>query len=34
LFDGDENYWNEEKTAVESWAVGDPNMPDWLKKYV
>ena len=34
LFDGDENYWNEEKTAVESWDVGDPNMPDWLKKYV
>ena len=31
FFDGDENEWYEEENIVESWRVGDPSMPDWLK---
>ena len=34
IFDGDESNWNEDETLVESWALNDPNMPDWLKQYV
>ena len=34
IFDGDESDWNEDETLVESWALNDPNMPDWLKQYV
>lgn len=34
VFDGDESNWNEDETLVESWALNDPSMPDWLKQYV
>lgn len=34
IFDGDESNWNEDETLLESWALNDPNMPDWLKQYV
>ena len=34
FFDGDENTWSEEEWAVESWTLDDPNMPDWLHKYL
>ena len=34
FFDGDENTWNESEEMVESWTIGDPSMPNWLKEYV
>ena len=33
-FDGDENNWIEEESREESWSVNDPNMPDWLRRYL
>jgi hypothetical protein len=34
MFDGDENNWYESEDFVESWKIGDPSMPDWLKQYI
>jgi hypothetical protein len=34
FFDGKENNWEESETFVESWDIEDPNMPEWLKKYI
>lgn len=34
FFDGDENVYDEDKTEVCSWAVGDPSMPEWLEQYL
>ena len=34
FFDGYENTWSSEEQMVESWALDDPNMPDWLRKYL
>lgn len=34
IFDGDESNWEEEESAVESWSIDDPDMPDWLKSYI
>lgn len=34
FFDGKENNWEESESAVESWSVNDPNMPEWLHKYI
>lgn len=33
-FDGDESNWSEDKRKDESWSVGDPQMPDWLRKFL
>ena len=34
LFDGDESNWEEDEYVDESWALDDPDMPDWLKQYI
>lgn len=33
-FDGEESSWHESEKKVDSWNMDDPNMPDWLNKYV
>lgn len=34
FFDGDENNWTEEEHEEESWSTNDPNMPEWLHRYL
>ena len=34
IFDGDESNWEEDEYVDESWALDDPDMPDWLKQYI
>ena len=34
FFDGHENNWEEEERVEDSRARDDPNMPDWLHKYL
>ncbi len=34
FFDGDENNWKTEETLEDSWGSDDPNMPEWLHKYI
>lgn len=34
FFDGDENNWEKDEEVVDSWRIGDPNMPGWLKKHL
>lgn len=33
-FDGDESYWEGDEEEVDSWEVGDDDMPDWLVDYL
>ena len=34
FFDGRENTWESDETFIESWEIGDPDMPEWLKQYL
>lgn len=34
FFDGKENNWETGESLEDSWKVNDPNMPDWLQKYI
>jgi hypothetical protein len=34
FFDGDENEWREDDVVMDSWSIDDPEMPEWLKKYL
>ena len=34
FFNGDENVWYTDEQIVESWAIDEPDMPDWLKQYI
>lgn len=33
-FDGNESTWVENETEETSWDINDPNMPNWLNKYL
>lgn len=34
FFDGKENAWGNEEHVEESWELNDPDMPDWLRRYL
>ena len=34
IFDGDESEWREDEKVIDSWTLDDPNMPEWLHKYL
>jgi len=34
IFDGYESNWEEDEYVVESWAIDDPYIPDWLQQYI
>lgn len=34
FFNGYENIWGVEENEVDSWKIEDPNMPNWLNKYL
>ena len=34
FFNGDENEWQEEANAIESWATDSPDLPGWLHQYL
>lgn len=34
FFDGKENNWDRSEDMVDSWALDDPAMPDWLHNYL
>ena len=33
-FDRDESTWQRGETSEASWAVDDPNLPEWLRQYI
>lgn len=33
-FDGKENTWDKEEKLEASWNINDPDLPDWLHKYI
>lgn len=34
IFDGNENYWDEDEEIVTSWARDDDDLPEWLREYL
>lgn len=34
FFDGKENTRSNDMRKIESWNLDDPNMPEWLRKYI
>lgn len=34
IFYGDENVWEQSERAVTSWVIGDPEIPEWLERYI
>lgn len=34
FFDGKENNWEKSEELIESWNIGDPNLPEWLNDYL
>ena len=33
-FDGNESEWVESEDEVDSWDVSNPDLPDWLRRYI
>lgn len=34
FFDGDENVWNNDENAVDTWDISDPGLPEWLRQHL
>ncbi len=34
IFDGHENEWREGKKESNRWKIGDPLLPEWIRKYL
>ncbi len=34
FFDGEESYWDKEENLESTWDKDDPNMPEWLHKFL
>ena len=34
FFDGHENDWERDEALVETWSTDDPNLPEWIDKYL
>lgn len=34
IFDGRENEWVHSERRKTSWTIDDPDLPDWLHKYI
>ena len=34
FFNGDENVWEQEEKEEQSWEINDPDLPEWLRRYL
>lgn len=34
FFNGDENEWSNDERVEQTWSLDDPDLPEWLHKYL